>query len=90
MQENDFGPTGPQLYVLSERHYIHLRHTQTMMDDMAHVVFNDSHREQGNQRLVVSRAELKYLFAGISELIGRALDGVKQENGVLPWERVRQ
>jgi hypothetical protein len=90
MEENDFGPTGPQFYVISEGHYIDLRHTESVMMQMAHEVFNDSHREADNQRLVLSRAELNYLFAGIGELIGRALDGVGRDNGILPWNGVRQ
>jgi hypothetical protein len=90
MEENEFGPTGPQFYVISENTYIDLRYTESAMLQMAHEVFNDSHRESDNQRLVLSRAELNYLFAGIGELIGRALDGVGRENGILPWNGVRQ
>jgi hypothetical protein len=90
MEENDFGPTGPQFYLISESHYIELRYTESAMMQMAHEVFNDSHRQTDNQRLVLSRAELNYLFAGIGELIGRALDGVGRENGLLPTSEVRQ
>ena len=100
MEENEFGPTGPQFYVISENTYIDLRHTESAMLQMAHEVYNDSHRESDNQRLVLSRAELNYLFAGIGERIeithksasriGRALDGVGRENGILPPSGVHQ
>jgi hypothetical protein len=88
MEQNPFGPTGPQLYVISEHHFIELRNHQVMLDEFAHEVFNDSHR--GDQRLLISRAELNYLFAGISALIGRVLDGVGEQNGVVPPDQVWQ
>jgi hypothetical protein len=90
MEQNPFGPTGPQLYVISERHFIELRNSQAMLDDFAREVFNDSHRGNANQRLLISRAELNYLFAGISAVIGRVLDGVGRENGIVPPDQVWQ
>ena len=81
---------GPQFYVISQDHYIDLRNSESMLMQMAHEVFNDTHRENGDQKIVLSRAEINYFFAGIGELIGRALDGVGRDNGILPWNKVWQ
>jgi hypothetical protein len=90
MEEEQFGPMGPQLYVLSERHYVELRQSEAMLDQLAHAIYNDTHRAQGDQRIVLPRAQMNYLFAGVSALIRRALDGVSQENRVVPMNKVRR
>jgi hypothetical protein len=86
MEENPFGPTGPQLYIVSERHLGPLRNARLMLDDMAYDVFNGAHHGKGNQPLVISRAQLNHFLACISALIGRVLDNVDEENGIAPVE----
>jgi hypothetical protein len=85
MEDVHGGPSGPQLYVLSEEGYEELRHIQTMLVLMAKVTYSEGDNTNGNVVLTIPRVNLYYYFEELAAQIGDALDWVSREN----WGLVR-
>lgn len=82
MEDVHSGPSGLQLYLLSEEGYEELRHIQTMLMLMAKVAYSEDDNTNGNAILAIPRVDLYYSFQEIAAQIGGALDRLSKENWV--------
>ncbi|HUA78747.1 MAG TPA: hypothetical protein VL997_00125, partial [Dyella sp.] len=74
------GPSGPQLYLLSEEGYRELKSIQAMLTLIARIARGEEDNANGKAMLTISRSDMSYYFLEISSLIGDALDRLGKEN----------
>ena len=82
MEDMQSGPSGPQLYLLSEEGYRELKSIQAMLTLIARIAHGEEDDTNGKTMLTISRADMSYYFLEISALIGDALDRLGKENVV--------
>jgi len=82
MEDMHSGPTGPQLYLLSEEGYRELKSIQAMLTLIARIAHGEEDNANGKAMLTISRSDMSYYFLEISTMIGDALDRLGKENVV--------
>ncbi|HUA78874.1 MAG TPA: hypothetical protein VL997_00760 [Dyella sp.] len=82
MEDMQSGPSGPQLYLLSEEGYRELKSIQAMLTLIARIARGEEDSADGKAMLTISRADMSYYFLEISTLIGDALERLGKENVV--------
>jgi hypothetical protein len=82
--EETTGGLGPQLYVLTQDDYAELCNIRSMLIQMAREAYDEEKPDTADQRLVMTRSEIHYVFIEISAQIHDVLIGVRRQNVAPP------